>query len=180
MRWYRQYSRQLLGHEPSDFVSFPDEEVIDAAHDGDARVGDRCSPLVRGPELVVLGSDDERADGHLGKRARREVHILRADPHERDRVGRPAASEIREDLERAEAVANETERQGRRERPRVIDRRGEVLRLRASTGPFALALPDAAEVDAQRVPAALRTGARDRGDERVAGRAAVWRQRMRG
>src|SRR5712692_5519749 len=112
MRWYRQYSRQLLGHEPSDLVPFPDEEVIDAAHDCDARVRDLCSQLGRRPELVVLRSDDERADGHLWTGARREVHTLRADPHARERVGRPAGGKIREDLERAEAIANQTQRQG--------------------------------------------------------------------
>src|SRR2546428_5979524 len=179
MRWYRQYSRQLFGNEPSDFVALADEEVIDAAHHGDARIRDRGPQLVRGPELVVLRRDDEGPRRDRRKRARREVNIPRAAPHEGDRVGRPAPREICEDHERAEAVAGEAQRKAGRELPGMPDGGREVIGFPSPVGPLAGAQADAAKVEPQRVPTALGARPRDRGDERVAHRAAMRRSRMR-
>src|SRR5207253_10869534 len=80
---------------------------------------------------------------------------------------------------RAEAVAHETERQCRRDAARMRDGGADVLRFIATTGPDPVAGADAAEVEPQRVPAALGARASDARDERIAHLPAVRGQRMR-
>src|SRR3989442_4272294 len=138
MRWYRQHPRELTGDEPSDLVALTDEEVIDAAHHRDARVRDRGTQLVRGPELVFLGSHDECARRDLGELARFEIQVFRSHPDKRNGVRPSAARELSEALQRAEPVPDEAKRQGRRERTSVIDRRPEIIPLRMPSGPFAV------------------------------------------
>src|SRR5438309_9853065 len=80
---------------------------------------------------------------------------------------------------RAEAVAHETEWQCRRDAARMRDGGADVLRFIATTGPGPVAGADAAEVEPQRVPAALAARAGDARDERIAHLPAVRGQRMR-
>src|SRR2546430_10983756 len=176
MRWYRQHTLELIRHERANFVALVDEKVVDAAHRRDACVRHRRLKLARCPELVVLRRDDERAFRDRRQGPRREAQVLRADADEGNGVGAAAAFEVREDLERAEAVADEPERQTWRHGARVVDSRAEVVGLVAPTTPLAGARADAAEVEAERVPPALSAGARDRGHDRRPHRAPVRRQ----
>jgi len=139
MRWYRQHARELLRNEGADLVSLPDKKVVHARHRRDARVGHGRAELVGGAELVVLRRDDERALWDRRQRARCEAHILRADADERDGVGAAAPREVREDLERTEAVPDETERKARSDRTGVVDRRGDVVGLVPTAGPLSRA-----------------------------------------
>src|SRR5207247_7816576 len=179
MRWYRQHAGELLRHESPDLVAFADEKVVDAANRRDARVRDRRAELLGCAELVVLRRDDEHALRDRREGAWREANILRADADEGDGIGPAAALEVREDLERPEAVPDEAERQARRDRARVIDRRGDVVGLVSAATPLARARADAAEVEAQREPPAVRARARDRSHDRGPHRAAVRRQGVR-
>src|SRR6266571_5656897 len=179
MRWYRQHAGELLRHESPDLVAFADEKVVDAANRRDARVRHRRAQLLGRAELVVLRRDDERAYWDRREGAWREAHVLRADADEGDGVGTASPLEVREDLERPEAVADEAEWKARRDRARVINRRGDVVGLVSAAAPLALARADAAEVEAQRVPPALRARARDRSHDRGPHRAAVRRQGVR-
>src|SRR5919198_4142004 len=150
MRWYRQDACELIRDEPSDLVALADEEVVDATHDGDARVRHGRGELRRRAEPIVLGRDDERARRDRRQRPRREGHVLRPDADERDGLRRAAAVQVFEDLERPEAVADEAERQTRSEAARLADRGGEIFNLVLAAAPGAGARADAAEVEAQR------------------------------
>src|SRR5437762_5295015 len=152
MRWYRQDPREIIGNQSADFVSLANEKVVDAAHRRDARVRDGRVELVGGTELIVLRRNDERAVGDPGERARCKAQVLRPDPDEGDGVGTAAAFEERKDLESAEAVADKAERNARRDRARVIDRRSDVVGLVPAATPLSGARAHAANVEAQRVP----------------------------
>src|SRR5438046_3872625 len=139
MRWYRQVTRELVRDELADLVALAHEKVIDPAHDGDPRMRHRRLELGARSELIALGRDDEHAPRDVRKGSRREGHVLQSDANKSDRVGRAAAREVREDLERAEAVADQPERETLRERPRVSDRSGEADHLIAAGAPRAVA-----------------------------------------
>src|SRR6266568_1533349 len=98
MRWYRQHARELLGDERPDLIALTDEEVVDPAHRRDARVRECRAELLGRTELVLLRGHDERTVGDLRQRARGEAHVLRADTHERERVGAPTSLEKGEGL----------------------------------------------------------------------------------
>src|SRR5438067_1578221 len=178
MRWYRQRPRELIRDELADLVPFADEEVVDALHHGDARIRDDRAQLVGCSELVVLRRHDERPRWDERQLARCEVHVLRSDPNERDRLGPAAAREIGEHRERAEAVAGERQREAALDGAGVGDGGCEIVRLIATSAPGPRALADAAEVEAQRVPAPCRARACYRGHDRRAHRACVRRQGM--
>src|SRR5438094_5245251 len=178
MRWYRQRPRELIRDELADLVPFADEEVVDALHHGDARIRDDRAQLVGCSELVVLRRHDERPRWDERQLARCEVHVLRSDPDERDRLGPAAAREIGEHRERAEAVADERQREAALDGAGVGDGGCEIVRLIATSAPGPRALADAAEVEAQRVPAPCRARACYRGHDRRAHRASVRRQGM--
>src|SRR5881397_985709 len=147
MRWYRQPARELIRDERANFVALADEEVVDAAHGRDACVRHGRLKLGRCAELIVLRRDDEHAFRDRRQSARREAHVLGADADEGDGVGAAATLEVRQDLERTEAVAHEAERKTWRDGARVVHRRGDVVGLVSPTTPLARARADAAEVE---------------------------------
>src|SRR3989454_5254245 len=145
MRWYRQHARELLRDEGADLVSFADEEVVDTAHGRDPRVRESRAELVRCAELVVLRRHDEGAIGDLRQRARREAQVFRADPDKGDGVRPAPALEVREDLERTEAVPDQAQRKPGGHGARVVHGGSNVVGLISPTAPLARAAADAAK-----------------------------------